>query len=50
MPLDVLSAIQYTIEKFDISGEQNVIIDLQNLRKYVLLSNFSFNIIFKFKS
>lgn len=33
-PLDTLSAIQYTIEKFDISGEQNVVTDLQNLRKY----------------
>lgn len=32
-PLETLGPVQYTIESFDLGGEQNVIVDVQSLRK-----------------
>lgn len=32
-PIELFSSFQYTIEKFDLSGDENAVVDLQNLRK-----------------
>lgn len=32
-PVEMINSFQYTIEKLDISGDENTVVDLHNLRK-----------------
>ena len=40
MPVEMFSGFQFTLLKLDLSGDQNIPINLQDLRRYTVI-NFS---------